>query len=170
MNVNTPRLRIQQQQQITLSHSRPGPSGDRVHTPEELLIFAPVKSTEPSVVFHMVVRRVQLERRSGRSLTAVSRQTVQSRWSYLRLEVLKQLLTDVHRRTSARWKIRTFDCPRMVVSQCGIASATGRCRAGSSARGCGGERLALKVVSDIRPLASHPTRSRSLHHTPVGSE
>ena len=101
----------------TANASWPSPSGDRVHTPEELLKFALVKRTEPSAVFHMVVRRVQLERRSGRSLTAVSRQTVQSRWSYLKLEVLKQLLTDVHRRTSARWKIRTFACPRMVVSQ-----------------------------------------------------
>ena len=49
----------------TANASWPGPSGDRVHTPEELLKFALVKRTEPSAVFHIVVRRVQLERRSG---------------------------------------------------------------------------------------------------------
>ena len=101
----------------TANASWPSPSGDRVHTPEELLKFALVKRTEPSAVFHMVVRRVQLERRSGRSLTAVSRQTVQSRWSYHRLGMLKQLITDVHRTTSAMWKIRNLACPRMVVSR-----------------------------------------------------
>ena len=79
-----------------------GPSGDRVHTPEKLQKYALVERTVLSAVLPVVVRPVRVKSRSGRSLTAVSRQTGQPRWSNLRLELLQRRIAEVLRRPVQR--------------------------------------------------------------------